>query len=258
MDLGLKDKRALVLASSRGLGLGIAQAIAAEGAPVTLVGRSRDRLNAETDAINGRGRGKAAPLVADLSTAQGVSDLLAACGEVDVLVNNSGGPPPKLASAINSDDLDKAFAAMVKPLITITNHVLPGMRQRKWGRILTLASSGVVQPIANLALSNALRSSIVGWSKTLSNEVAADGVTVNIILPGRIHTERVNEIDSNAAKAAQKPVEEIVKASKQTIPVGRYGTVEEFAAVAAFLVSTPASYITGSLIRVDGGYMRSI
>jgi 3-oxoacyl-[acyl-carrier protein] reductase len=132
------------------------------------------------------------------------------------------------------------------------------MRQRRWGRILTVVSSGVVQPIPNLALSNTLRLSLVGWSKTLAAEVAAAGVTVNMVMPGRIHTERVNEIDQLAAKTTGKNVDDIVAESKAAIPAGRYGTVEEIAAVAAFLVSAPASYVTGSITRVDGGYVKAI
>jgi 3-oxoacyl-[acyl-carrier protein] reductase len=132
------------------------------------------------------------------------------------------------------------------------------MRARRWGRIITIASSGVVQPIANLGISNALRSSLVAWSKTLSSEVAADGVTVNVILPGRIHTERVDEMDAFAAKQQNKSIAEVARASQAAIPMGRYGTVGEFAAVAAFLASDLASYVTGSLLRVDGGYIRSI
>jgi 3-oxoacyl-[acyl-carrier protein] reductase len=147
---------------------------------------------------------------------------------------------------------------MVTAIIRITGHFLPGMRERKWGRILSVASSGVVQPIPNLGLSNTVRSALIGWSKTLSSEVAADGVTVNVVVPGRIQTERVNEIDEHAAKRTNVSVDEIARESRKSIPAGRYGTVEEFGAVAAFLSSTAASYVTGSIIRVDGGLIRSI
>jgi 3-oxoacyl-[acyl-carrier protein] reductase len=262
MDLGIVGKRALVLASTRGIGLAIAQALAAEGASVTIAGRNKERLKAAADAINAGGRRTAHAMVADLSKPSDIdaliNDVESRAGGVDILVNNTGGPPAKGATAITLDELRSQFDVMVASLIRISSHFLPGMRQRKWGRILTICSSGVVQPIPNLALSNALRMSLVGWSKTLAAEVAADGVTVNVIVPGRIDTERVREIDANAAKAAGKSIEQIVRESQMTIPAGRYGTADEFAAVAAFILSAPASYVTGSIVRVDGGYIRSV
>ncbi|MEM9814438.1 MAG: SDR family oxidoreductase, partial [Pseudomonadota bacterium] len=142
--------------------------------------------------------------------------------------------------------------------VEITARLLPPMRAQKWGRIITVGSSGVIQPLTNLGLSNALRASLVGWSKSLSNDLAADGVTVNMLLPGRIHTERVDELDAAAAKRTGKTIEETREAAMAAIPAGRYGTPAEFAAVAAFLASDQASYITGSQIRVDGGAIRSI
>jgi 3-oxoacyl-[acyl-carrier protein] reductase len=147
---------------------------------------------------------------------------------------------------------------MVVPVFKLAGLVLPGMRERRWGRILTIASTGVVQPIPNLVMSNALRSSIVGWSKTLANEVAQDGVTVNLVLPGRIQTDRVEELDAANAKAQGKSVEDVAAAARATIPTGRYGRVEEFADTVCVLASERASYITGSLVRVDGGAVRSI
>jgi len=262
MDFGLKEKRALVLSSSRGIGFGIGAALAAEGASVVLVGRNRERLAASVDKINARGQGKATAIVADLARSDTIDALIAeterSLGSIDILVNNSGGPPAKPAVAIKPDELKAQFEIMVASLIGVTNHFLPGMRQRRWGRILTVVSSGVLQPIPNLALSNTLRLSLVGWSKTLAGEVAGDGVTVNILMPGRIQTERVDEIDQVAAKVAGKSVGEIVAESKSSIPAGRYGTIEEFGAVAAFLASVPAAYVTGTIMRIDGGYVRSL
>jgi 3-oxoacyl-[acyl-carrier protein] reductase len=262
MDLGIKDKRALVLSSSRGLGFAVGAALADEGATVFLVGRTRERLAAAADKINARGRGRATPIVADLAKPADIQALIAAvegaAGGADILVNNTGGPPAMPAVAMTVDDLRAQFEIMVASVIGITNRLLPGMRARKWGRVLTIASSGALQPIPNLALSNTLRLSLLGWSKTLAAEVAADGVTVNVILPGRIQTERLNEIDQHTAKVTQTSVEEVVEASKRTIPMGRYGSVEELGAVAAFLASVPAAYVTGSVVRVDGGYMKSI
>src|SRR5579862_2844847 len=206
MDLGLKEKRALVLSSSRGIGFGIAAALAAEGAHVTLSGRSEERLAAATDKINSRGLGRATGIVADLAKQSDIDAMVekvqAATDGIDILVNNTGGPPAKPALAVTVDELTTQFEVMVASLIGISNRFLGGMRQRRWGRVLTVVSSGVLQPIQNLALSNSLRLSLVGWSKTLAAEVAGDGVTVNILMPGRIQTERVDEIDRHAAKTA--------------------------------------------------------
>jgi 3-oxoacyl-[acyl-carrier protein] reductase len=262
MDFGLSSKKALVLASSRGLGLGIAEALAAEGCTVMLVGRTADRIKANAEAITAKGKGKAYGMAADLGAPGAVEEIVALAektlGQIDILVNNTGGPPAKPATEVGADEWAKYFKQMVEPVFAITAKVLPGMRARKWGRVLTVASSGVEQPIPNLALSNALRSSIVGWSKTLSTEVAKDGVTVNMILPGRIATDRIKELDQANAQRSGKSMEEVEAASIATIPAARLGTAAEFGAVGAFLCSEAASYITGSKIRVDGGATRSI
>ena len=262
MDLGLSGKRALVLGSSRGLGHGIAAALAAEGADVVLVGRNREKLEAAAAAITGRGAGKAHAVPADLSGPEAAKPLVeaarAALGGIDILINNNGGPPPGPIAAAGIDLWRRQFDAMVATLLAVAGEVLPELRERRWGRILTIASSGVEQPIPNLGISNSLRAALAGWGKTLAAEVAAEGITVNTLLPGRIQTERVDELDGAAAQRTGRSVAEVAADARATIPVGRYGTVEEFAAVAAFLVSERASYVTGSLIRVDGGLIRSV
>lgn len=262
MQLELEGRRALVLSSSRGLGLGIAEALAAEGADVAICGRNGERLEAAAAAITARGGGRAVAIRADLAEADFASRVVAEAtgrlGGIDILVNNSGGPPPGTAHAIDQAQLHQHFAQMVARLIEVTGLVLPAMRERRWGRILTVASSGVVQPIPNLALSNTLRSALIGWSKTLSAEVAADGVCVNVLLPGRIATDRVDELDEAAARRQGRSIDEIRAQSRATIPVGRYGDVREFASVAAFLCSGPASYVNGSVVRCDGGAIRAI
>ena len=260
MDLGLDGKRALVLSSSRGLGLGVAEALAAEGASVMMTARSGDKLRAAAEAINARGAGRAQTFVGELAPNVEAIHRAAqeALGGVDILVANTGGPPARTALTVAPEEWTPQFEAMVVPIIRLAGLVLPGMRERGWGRILTIASSGVVQPIPNLVISNALRSSLVGWSKTLANETAQDGITVNMVLPGRIRTDRLGELDAANAKAQGKSLEAIAEAAKATIPAGRYGSVEEFADVVCFLASERASYVTGSLVRVDGGAVRSV
>lgn len=262
MDLGISGKRALVLASSRGLGLGIARALADEGAHVLLCGRSADKLKANAEAINAAGPGKADWVEADLSDANFVDTMLAAVhhklGGIDILVNNTGGPTPGTAEEMTAEKLYNFFQSMVVRVITLTNALLPLMQTQGFGRILTVASSGVFEPIPNLALSNTLRSALVGWNKTLATEVASYGVTANMLLPGRIHTDRIDELDAANATKAGKSVDEVRAASLKSIPAGRLGKVEEFAAAAAFLCSVPASYVTGTMLRVDGGAAKSI
>ncbi len=262
MDLGIKGKRALVLASSRGLGLGIAVALAREGANVLLCGRNGDRLAANCDAINAEGNGKADWVWADLSDADFVETMVAAVkdklGGLDILVNNTGGPPPGTSDEMTVDKLETYFQSMVLRVITLTNAFVPAMKEQGWGRILTVASSGIIEPIPYLALSNTLRPALAGWSKTLATEVARHGITANLLLPGSIHTDRLDQIDGATAKLTGKTIEEVRANSQKAIPIGRYGTVEEFAAMAAFLCSQPASYVTGSLIRCDGGAAHSV
>jgi 3-oxoacyl-[acyl-carrier protein] reductase len=262
MDFGISGKRALVLASSRGLGLGIATALAREGAHVLLCGRSGERLAENCKAINAEGKGKADWVWSDLAEPDAVDNLVKAVSEklggVDILVNNTGGPTPGTAEDMTPAKLDTFFQSMVLSVISVTNAFLPAMKEQGWGRILTVASSGVFEPIPNLALSNTLRGALVGWNKTLSTEVAGSGVTANMLLPGRIHTDRIDELDGANAKRTGRSLEDVRAASIQSIPAGRLGTVEEFAAVGAFLCSGPAAYVTGSMIRVDGGAAKSL
>lgn len=262
MDLELTGKRALVTASSRGLGRGIAEALAREGAHVVLCGRSEERLEKAVADINARRQGNARYVVADLAEPDAAATIqdaaVSALGGIDILVNNTGGPPLASMAETPLPVLRRQFEAMVMRVVELTCLCLPAMRRAGWGRILTVSSSGVVQPIPGLGLSNTLRSALVGWSKTLAAEVGRDGVTVNVLVPGRIHTERVDELDAAAAERQGKSVAEVAAASHAMIPLGRYGTVGEFAAVAAFLVGGPASYVTGSLIRCDGGLIRSV
>ncbi|MFD0917115.1 SDR family oxidoreductase [Pseudahrensia aquimaris] len=256
MDLELTGKRALVLGASRGLGKAIAQGLAAEGAIVFAAARSVDKIEAWSVGMDG-----VHAVRLDLSNLTAVDktvDKLLQDGGVDIIVNNGGGPPPGTAQSADRGDWISHFEAMAANLFHLTNRLLPAMKERKWGRVISITSSGVEQPIPNLALSNGIRSAIVGWSKTLANEVAGDGITVNVVMPGRIHTERVDELDAAASKRTETPVEEVAKKSRATIPAGRYGKPQEFADVVTFLASNRASYVTGSRIRIDGGAIKSI
>ncbi len=261
MDLGISGKRALVLASSKGLGRAIAVRLAAEGAHVLLVGRSGDLLAAAVGEIADAG-GRADHLVADLADPASAEAIVAAAGTrlggVDILVNNTGGPPPGPVVDVAPEAWAQQFDVMVLRIFDITRRLLPAMRERGWGRVLTVASTGVLQPIPGLGMSNALRSAIVGWNKTVSNEVAADGVTANVLAPGRIATDRLHQLNAANAERQGVPVEEVVRTSLAQIPAGRFGTPEEFASVAAFLVSEAASYVTGSVIRCDGGAVKGV
>ncbi len=262
MDFGIEGKKALVLASSRGLGLGIAKALALEGADVLLSGRNEQRLNENAEAINSLGKGRAHFLVADLFDANFVQTMRdhveKLFGGVDIIINNSGGPQPGLAGDITAPTLETYFNAMVLRPITLTNQLLPGMKARGWGRIVTIASGGVIEPIANLALSNTLRPALAGWSKTLAREIAPFGITANLLLPGSIWTDRIEELNQSRAEQAGASVEDVRAQAEAKIPMGRYGRIEEFAAVAAFLCSQQASYVTGSMIRCDGGAISSV
>ena len=261
MNLGLDGKTALVVGGGSGLGAAVAHALAREGARVAVAGRNQEAVAETVEAIV-LGGGEAMPTRLDLTDLSSLDVALEAINEryddVEILFNNSGGPPPTSAAGQSVELWRQYFDSMVVGVIALTDRVLPAMNRRGWGRIVTNSSSGVISPIPNLALSNALRLSLVGWSKTLAKEVAANGITVNVVIPGRIATDRVRALDEARAAREGATVEAVAAASAAVIPVGRYGYPEEFAAAVAFLASTAASFITGTMLRVDGGQIQSI
>ena len=263
MDLDLVGKRALICGGSSGLGRAVAAALVAEGAHVALLSRDAGRLQAVADELNRSGPGRAVIAPADLADHEALLKAVdvaeaALGGPIQILLNNTGGPPPSGVAGLDPDLWRTQFEAMVLSIFRLTDRVLPGMRAMGWGRIVNVASMTVIEPAASLGVSNTLRASVAAWAKTLAGEVAANGVTVNTLLPGRIDTPRIERLD--AARAAATGIEpaEARAESVKSIPVGRIGAPEEFGAVAAFLCSPQAAYVTGSLIRLDGGAIKAI
>lgn len=249
MDFGLNGKRALVIGASQGLGAASARLLADEGVQVLAASRSG---SSPAPGIEGT--------QLDLTDAASVEAMCAQLERdpVDILVNNCGGPTAGPARGQTRSSWQAAFDAMATSLFALTDAALPGMIARGWGRVVTIGSSGIVQPIPGLALSNAVRGAIAGWSKTLADEVAPHGVTVNMVLPGRIDTDRVAGLDAARAQKSGRTVDDVRIESQKSIPMGRYGEPAEFAAAVAFLCSSQASYMTGSMLRVDGGLIRGI
>ncbi len=254
MDLKLSNKTALVLGASKGLGAATALALAKEGANVIAAARSTNLIDEWSKEFS------ISSCYVDLNSEQSTTELTEKISgsKIDILINNCGGPSAGMALEQTCENWENAFSAMALPIFKITSALVPKMIQGNWGRIITIGSSGVEQPILNLSLSNGIRGAIAGWSKSLSNEVAGYGITVNMVLPGRIATDRLKELDQGKANKTNQSLETVEKESRNTIPIGRYGTPEEFANVCTFLASDLASYITGSMIRVDGGLTKSI
>ena len=261
MDLGIDGKWALVLGASQGIGEAIARALGEEGCNVIIGARNAESIEALASQIRSDYGVEARPYAIDLTDIGAVSklcDKIEHEWEVDILLNNTGGPPPSGSLGVSDDTWSASVQGLLMTVIRLTESSVKGMVARGWGRVLTIASSGIVQPIPNLAVSNTVRSAAAGFSKSLSSEVAKHGVTVNMILPGRINTGRLRDMNNQNAERQGISLEALEQASLATIPAGRFGTPEEFAKVAVFLMSAHSGYVTGSMVRVDGGLIKGI
>jgi 3-oxoacyl-[acyl-carrier protein] reductase len=248
VDLGLRDKVALVTGASQGIGLGIAAALAAEGTRVAMSARNGDRLAAEAEPLG------AHPVVHDTLDLDGIDELVRGVesdlGPLDIVVSNTGGPPGGDPLGFSREQWEEAYRTLVLTTMALVQAVVPGMRERGFGRVVNVVSTSVREPLPSLMLSNAHRAAMITAFKTIARDVAGDGVTLNSVLPGRIATQRIYDLGGS-------PEEAEAAAAKQ-VPAGRLGTVEELAAAAVFLCSDRASYVTGETIAVDGGLTRSV
>jgi 3-oxoacyl-[acyl-carrier protein] reductase len=262
MDLGLKDKVALVAAASRGLGRAVAEELSAEGAALVLCARDPATLAETAAAIADTTGAHVLAVPADVTDVDQVTRVVESAnerfGRVDILVTNAGGPPAGRFEQLTREQWEQASHLTLFSAIELTRQVLPGMKARRWGRILNITSIAVKQPVENLMLSNSLRAGLTGFARTLANEVAADGVTVNNILPGYTRTERLEELAEMMAEKLGISAADFRGKWEQEIPMRRLGEPREFAALAAFQVSEPARYITGTSNKVYGGWIRSL
>lgn len=258
MNLGLADKIALVCGSSRGLGRAIADELAGEGAALAVCSRDADRLVAAASEIGPDVLAIPADLAVPGEPTRVVDATLERFGRLDILVANTGGPPAGTHDTLSLEDWDRATALLLRSTVELASASLPSMKERGWGRILAITSVAVKQPVDNLMLSNSLRAAVTGYVATLAREVATYGITVNTILPGYTNTERVTELNEANAKREGVDTAEIQARLEASIPLGRLAEPEEFAALAAFLASERAGYITGGAFAVDGGWLRGL
>jgi len=253
MDLGIADKTALVCASSRGLGRGCAEALAEAGVHLVMNARGQDALEEAANSIRSRFNVRVETVVADITTLEGQNSVLDVAGTPDILVNNAGGPPPGMWSDWEKEDFLAAIESNMLTPIALIKRLLPSMMEKGWGRVVNITSQSVKAPIAVLGLSNAARAGLTGYVAGTSRQVAPYGVTINNLLPGVHATNRIEFLDAQIAKARGITVKEASAERAGAIPVGRYGTSQEFGAACAFLCSTHASFMVGQNVLLDGG-----
>jgi 3-oxoacyl-[acyl-carrier protein] reductase len=262
MDFGLRGKTALVAASSRGLGRAVAEELAREGCRLVVCSRSEDAIEAAADSLREHTGADVVAIPADLTDPAGVDQVVRTAvdrfGQIDVLVTNTGGPPAGPFEAHSAADWTHAVRQNLDSVVNLTRAVLPGMKGRGWGRIVNVTSIAVKQPVDGLILSNSVRAAVTGFAKTLANEVASFGVTVNNVMPGYTRTERLDELAARISESKGTSVEEAFASWEASTPMGRIGEPREFAAVVAFLCSERASYVTGVSVQVDGGAVKSL
>ncbi len=262
MDLGIRGKVAIVAASSKGLGRASAEALAGEGVDLVLCARGEAALRATAKEIRRASGVRVVDVVADVATPAGLADVLSAAdrefGHVDILVTNAGGPPAGPFETHSPEAWAEAVRTNLTSVVELVRGVLPGMRERRWGRIVNVTSIAVKQPVDNLILSNSVRAAVTGFARTLANEVAPYGITVNNVMPGYTRTARVEELATRTASLQGTTPEAAYAVWEKQIPMGRLGEPAEFGAMVCFLCSALASYTTGASIPVDGGWIRSL
>jgi 3-oxoacyl-[acyl-carrier protein] reductase len=261
MELGLSSRVALVCGASRGIGYAVAEDLARDGAQVAIAARDASSVAAAAEKLSQTGA-KIFQVVADLSTSEGTAAAAAKTldrfGRVDILVTNTGGPTPGPGLSHDWAAWTRASELLLRSVVELTRALVPGMQQRKWGRIVGITSIAVKQPVASLVLSNSLRAAVTGFYRTLANELGADGITANTVLPGYVGTERLEELAVATTKRTGQTRDSIFESYAAGTPVGRVGRPEEIGAVVAFLASERASFVTGQAILVDGGRSGSL
>lgn len=262
MELGLKGKRAIVLAASRGLGYACALGLAREGCDILICSRDEARINEAAEKIRKQTGARVEAVASDVSDATQIAALVARAVEVfgglEIAVHNAGGPPAGGFAAVNNQQWHTAFEQNLMSFVWLVQAATPHMRQNGYGRLIAITSSSIKQPIPNLVLSNVMRTGVLGLVRSLAKELASDGILVNTVAPGRIATERIDELDAAAAKRANRSIDDIKQESLASIPLGRLGQPEELANLVVFLASQAASYITGTAIQVDGGKLDAL